>query len=277
MPPTQVRATYEGRDGNSYCFFIGGIDPDVSRTAITRETETRCFQDLRLSTSPAEGAVIGETPGINFCFDVALNDPDNGNYCFSISDADPAFFEVREQYSGANWGAIWANRTTLALFRFDRSQLWRIQFVLVMLVVLGIVSLFVYRDSFKQRMVRRALTGFWLATPLIFFLLLRGVEETPFRMTSFVYIGGALLLYLGNRAFGQRLSDFQRALPNRQLSNGAYLGLDLLITVGRFVINAALFVLAIYALLGVFNLLFAGLSLIKLGGEPALRVLDPGR
>lgn len=79
-------------------------------------------------------------------------------------------------FTGANWGAVLANLRIFLVFRFPPEQAWRIWAVLVMLVVLAVPSFYVYRPGFQGRKaIRRGLTYIWLLTPVVSYVLLRGL------------------------------------------------------------------------------------------------------
>ncbi len=78
---------------------------------------------------------------------------------------------------GANWGAISANMRNLMVFRWPRSEDWRLWSIIIWNVVLFVPSQFVYRrEVFRKSLIRRVLTALWLLTPIIAFLLLRGIN-----------------------------------------------------------------------------------------------------
>ncbi|MCB8921512.1 MAG: amino acid ABC transporter permease [Ardenticatenaceae bacterium] len=77
---------------------------------------------------------------------------------------------------GANWGAVIDNMRNLLVFRWPRGEDWRLWFILIWSVVLVIPSQFIFRrEAFRKSLIRRVLTGLWVLTPILSFLLLRGV------------------------------------------------------------------------------------------------------
>ncbi len=77
---------------------------------------------------------------------------------------------------GANWGAVGDNIRNLMVFRWPRSEDWRLWFIIVWNVLLLIPSQFIYRrEIFRKSPLRRGLTLLWLITPILAFLLLRGL------------------------------------------------------------------------------------------------------
>ncbi|MCB9007447.1 MAG: amino acid ABC transporter permease [Ardenticatenaceae bacterium] len=183
VPAAKYRAELVSANGQEYCFTMGGIDLDISPTTIVEEPTSQCFPVSEL-TAPVEG-VVGEV-ATSFCFDDSPSDPENGVTCFEslafnpdFSD-HPGFFVVEREFTGANWGAVEANMTTLMIFRFNRNEVWRIWAVIIMLGVLLVPTMIVYRDSFQNKRVRQIVTYLWLATPILIYLFLRGVEPVPF-------------------------------------------------------------------------------------------------
>ncbi|MCB8969005.1 MAG: amino acid ABC transporter permease [Ardenticatenaceae bacterium] len=77
---------------------------------------------------------------------------------------------------GANWGAVADNMRNLMVFRWPRSEDWRLWFIIAWNVILFIPSQFVYRrEAFRKSLLRRVITILWVLTPAIAFLLLRGL------------------------------------------------------------------------------------------------------
>ena len=177
--PADYRAEFVSANSQEYCFTMGGIDTDISDTAIVEQPTNQCFPASRLA-APIEG-VVGETAA-SFCFDSLPNDPENGSTCFASSDTNPEFFTTERAFTGANWGAVSANMTTLMIFRFDRNEMWRLWATIIMIGVLAVLSLFVYRDSFENKPNPSMAHLFWLATPILIYLFLRGVEPIPFEV-----------------------------------------------------------------------------------------------
>ncbi len=86
--------------------------------------------------------------------------------------------ETLDQYEnpGANWGAVIDNMRNLLVFRWPRSEDWRLWFIIIWNVVLLIPSQFIFRrEVFRKSLIRRVLTILWVLTPLIAFLLLKGI------------------------------------------------------------------------------------------------------
>lgn len=187
VPEAKYRAEFLNTNGEEYCFTMGGVDVTVSPTTIVDEPTQQCFPASQL-TAPIEGTV-GEDPTA-FCFDRIPDDPENGMTCFEsialnpdLAD-HPGFFVVDREFSGANWGAVEANMTTIMIFRFNRSEIWRIWAVILLLGVLLVPTLFVYRERYKNQQVRRLVTYLWLASPILIYLFLRGVEPVPFEVNG---------------------------------------------------------------------------------------------
>ncbi len=182
IPITERRADSPERVGDNFCFQVGGIDAAVSRTEIIN-AQQRCFPIATQSTD-VDVALIGQEP-VRVCFDSLPNDPRNGETCLESSATNPQFFVVRDQFSGANWGGVAANMTTMMVFRYSRDELWRVYASAYLVILLLIPSQFVYRDSFPNKQMRRVLTLLWFLSPIIIFILLRGVRPPPFATDSF--------------------------------------------------------------------------------------------
>lgn len=177
VPASDYRAELVSVNSQEYCFTMGGVDITVDAFAITEQPTQNCFPASQL-VAPIEGAV-GEVP-TSFCFDRLPSDPENGITCFDSVADNPDFFSVDRSFTGANWGAVSANMTTLMIFRFNRDETWRLWASIILIGALLVPSLVVYRANFANKRLRQWLTYLWLASPIIIFLFLRGVEPLPF-------------------------------------------------------------------------------------------------
>ncbi|MCB9419101.1 MAG: ABC transporter permease subunit [Ardenticatenaceae bacterium] len=261
-PATDIRAEVADISGSSYCFTIGGVKPAENPTDILDGKRT-CF-DAKYLTTDVETAVIGQQPA-NFCFDEMPDDPENGITCFESSASDPGFFEVTRTFRGANWGAVLANMTSLMIFRFDRQETWRIWAAIILIVVLAIPSVFVFRDSFKNKLVRRILTGLWLFSPIISYAFLRGVPDTSLSVNGIIGIVATAVLYAANHYITQKYP------PSKRESEW--------IRLARYLLQAGWIIAAIFAVLGILNLtsLILGSFTRTVDGttQPLLKELDP--
>lgn len=261
-PATDIRAEVADVGSSRICFTIGGVKPAEDPTAIL-DGKRNCF-DYKYLTTDVETAVIGQEPA-NFCFDKIPNDPENGITCFESSASDPGFFKVTRTFSGANWGAVLANMTTMMIFRFDRQEIWRIWAAIILIVVLAIPSLFVYRDSYRNKVVRRILTGLWLFSPIISYAFLRGVPDTSLSVSGVIGIAAAAVLYTANRYVNQKYP------PRKQEAEWLRLA--------RYLLQAGWIVAAIIAVLGVLNLtsLILGSLTRTVNGtaQPLFKELNP--
>ncbi|MFZ1401247.1 MAG: amino acid ABC transporter permease [Candidatus Promineifilaceae bacterium] len=183
IPAADYRAELISADGREYCFTMGGIDTAVSTTEIVTDPTERCFATADLAAPPSNLAVGQEAS--SFCFDQKPDDPENGITCFASTAENPDLFTVDREFTGANWGAVEANLVTMMIFRFNRNETWRIWAVIILLAVLFVPTTFVYRASFKNKRLRQLLTYAWLASPLLIYLFLRGVEPVPFEVDGF--------------------------------------------------------------------------------------------
>lgn len=105
---------------------------------------------------------------------------------------------------GANWGAVVDNFRNLMVFRFPRSEDWRLWALILWNVVLLVPSTYVYsREVFRRSRTRRFLTLLWLITPIIAFILLVGIGESgPIPRINPDIAWGGLLLTLIAAVFG---------------------------------------------------------------------------
>lgn len=121
------------------------------------------------------------------------------------TDADIAQATL-SQYAdpGANWGAVIRNMRNLMVFRFPRAETWRVWAVPVMLVLLAIPSAFVYRgEKYRRSPIRTTLTGLWLLSPILIFILLIGIGDSgPIPRLDPNVAWGGLLLTLIISVFG---------------------------------------------------------------------------
>jgi len=181
IPDTERRADSPQQIGDEFCFNVGGINAAVSRTDIVNG-EQQCFL-LTSQSTDVNPDIIGREP-VRVCFDELPDDPENGESCFENRTDDPEFFVVTNQFEGANWGGVAANMTTMMVFRYNRDELWRVYASLVLVVILLIPSQFVYRDSFPDKRLRHLVTVLWFLSPILIFILLRGVRPPPFPTDS---------------------------------------------------------------------------------------------
>ncbi len=173
-PTTNLRADVASVTGDTYCFNIGTLAAGADQL---EETSQECFPRWAFAPDISETVItettLGEEPA-SFCFDTLRDDPENGRTCFKSTASNPARYEISRQFSGANWGAVYANVVNMMVFRFNRAELWRVAAATILGVSLTAVSLFVYRPTFQNKRTRRTLTYIWLASPIIFYILLAG-------------------------------------------------------------------------------------------------------
>lgn len=202
-PATDYRAELDSVSAESFCFRIGYIKPDLSPTTLV-EPRLVCFTPAQYAADlsrddPARVQLGAEAA--SFCFDEAPGDPENGVTCLTAAAQNPAFFTVTTSFSGANWGAVRANLVTLMVFRFNRAELWRVWLSVGLIIGLGIPTLWVFRGHWGQQ-ARRPLLYFWYASPLILYVLLRGVPAVPFPTDSpTAVLGGIFAALFAPRPF----------------------------------------------------------------------------
>ncbi|NJN54924.1 MAG: amino acid ABC transporter permease [Anaerolineae bacterium] len=182
-PTSDLRAEVSSQTADTFCFTVGA--PDDETGALTH-TEERCYPRWAFVPELSETVITEVTLGMEaaqFCFDTEREDAENGRACFESTAANPALFTIALQFSGANWGAVWANLVNMMVFRYNRAELWRVAAAGIFGVSLAVASIIVYRDSFKNKRIRQALTYIWLASPIIFYVLLAGVQ--PVTLSTF--------------------------------------------------------------------------------------------
>lgn len=200
IPATDRRAEVAEVTATTACFRLGQLDSPAGSPSLIN-VEQRCFAAAMyapdLSQDDPWQVALGEEAAA-FCFDELPDDPENGVTCFASTADAPGFFTVTTLFSGANWGAVRANLTTLMVFRFTRSELWRVWVALIGLALLAAASWVIYRRRSTRPGLRRALNLTWYASPLILYILLRGAPAPPFSTDSL----GAIVGGLGRTLFG---------------------------------------------------------------------------
>lgn len=102
--------------------------------------------------------------------------------------------------SKANWAAITTNKFILMHGPYPQTQNWRVFLSIGIIVVLGIVSLFVYRGTNKK--VRQIMTIIWVLSPIVIWELLAGFEGSSILPTVEYSKWGGLLLTFVLAIFG---------------------------------------------------------------------------
>ena len=238
IPATDIRAEVGDISSDTYCFNIGAVDPEGGTSTIIDARNT-CFAASMLTTDLTGVDIRAEAT--SFCFDEVPDDPENGITCFQSSANNPGFFEVTNIFSGANWGAVAANMTSLMIFRFNRNETWRITATILLIVVLAIPSFFVYRDSFNNRRIRQNLTYVWLVSPLISYMLLRGIPDVELQSRSITSIIIAAFLLGVNWYISRHYPPGDKEIETVRL--------------GRTILLIATIVFAVLAVIGIINVL----------------------
>lgn len=270
IPATDNRAEFVSQNGQEYCFNLGYIDSEISRTTLL-EPQTKCFPRSSFSPDLSPDNIGDLTLGVdpaNFCLDEQPDIDGHGVTCFSSVGNDPGFYQVTYRYAGANWGAVRANFTTLMVFRFTRDELWRVWACIILLVGLAMPSIFVYRDSFENKSVRRLLTYTWLLSPILLYILLRGATppgdgtggQIVLSLIALVVAGG--MLYL-NRYVNQEFPQEKGEAELRRL--------------GRIALSLGVAVVSIWAAISIIQLILITVGSIRVGGEQLFSPIDPDR
>ncbi len=206
IPATDMRAEVADVTETSICFRVGQLDAAAGPTALTN-VEQRCFPAAAyvpdLSQDDPRQVKLGETAAA-FCFDEQPGDSENGLTCFASDATTPGFFTVTTVFSGANWGAVRANLTTLMVFRFTRAELWRVWVSVIGLILLLALSWVVYSGRLGRPHLRRVVTRTWYISPLVLYILLRGAPAPPFPTDNL----GAIIGGLGQTLFAWQMPTF---------------------------------------------------------------------
>lgn len=266
-PGTNLRAELVSTAGDNYCFNIGPLDRESGGVADGPPT---CFPRWAFAPDISQTDIIetalGAVPAA-FCFDTMRDDPENGRTCFSSVADNVALYTVSIQFSGANWGAVWANLTNMMVFRFNRAELWRVWVAGIFGLALCAASLVVYRDNFPNKRLRRALTYIWLASPVFFYILLAGVP--PVTWGAF---GAEIAPYLAALLLTAALWWLNKYINRRY---PPHIGESELIRLGRILLAIVTGIFALLALFSLVNLTFLTFGLFRIDGTQAFVRVNP--
>ena len=264
IPVSNAKATLISQTASELCFNVGQPDPDNPPNIIIMDQA--CFPQSQLE-QPLDLTQVGQT-AVTFCFSANPQDTLNGRSCFQSTAANPTLFSVERAFTGANWGAVSANLTTLLIYNFDRSETWRIWTSLLLLLALAIPSYVVYQDHYRNPRHRQRLTAIWLITPLLLYLLLHGVPPTTFNdlIAKLTSNGRWLLLPLTPSLYllNQQLQKRWPTTPNESEP----------LRLGRLLLNFTLALSTILTTLLLLQLILLLIGLIPQPG-PAIPNQDP--
>jgi len=128
---------------------------------------------------------------------------------------DPALTapEFRTPETGASWGVIWGARKLLMTGTLEVEHLWRVWASLWFVVGLSAISFFAYRPPLDRiKPLRSTITTIWLLSPLIFFILLTGLEfdaSAPFLSIQTLLTREVLVLAIFGLLYWQRVVRFR--------------------------------------------------------------------
>lgn len=264
VPATDIRAELVDTTADSYCFVIGkqvGGSVDGSNTCFPKESFAPELSDTDLTA-----VTLGQAAN-SFCFDTMPNDPENGISCFSSTADNPGLYAVKQTFSGANWGAVAANLTTLMVFRFSRDELWRVTASIVLVGILLLFSLIVYRDSFGNKRVRQLMTYAWLLSPIILYILLGGVPDVP----------GGEVAARALPLIGIIVVTAVLWYANRYVNNNypPQVGEPEVRRMGRIVLSLLMGIGALLAFISAIRLVFLLVGLLRVNGEQLFVALNP--
>jgi ABC-type amino acid transport system permease subunit len=266
IPATDIRAELVEVTAVQYCFNVGAQDETGLLTNPNRECYPASTFDPELSQDELTAVTLGTDP-VNICFDTMPNDPENGVACFVSSANNPGLFTVSYTFSGANWGAVIANLTNLMVFRFNRAEIWRVWAAGIFGVILAVASFIVYRDGFKRKKVRQALTYIWLASPIIFYILLNGVpaiSPQQFAESIIPYLGILLitgLLWFANKTVNAKYPP--------------QIGESEAIRLVRLLLTIATGIFAFLAFLSIISIILLIFGLLNVDGDPLFVRVNP--
>ena len=146
-PATDLRAELVSTANDNFCFRIGELNAESGGVV---GAEATCFPRWSFAPDLSETVITEVTLGTEpaaFCFDTVREDAENGRVCFISTAANPALYEVSIQFSGANWGAVWANLVNMMVFRYNREELWRVWLAGIFGIILALASFVVYQGG----------------------------------------------------------------------------------------------------------------------------------
>jgi len=112
---------------------------------------------------------------------------------------------------GATWGVIASAWDLLMVGRFPRAEMARVHWTVGLFVVLGVVSFVANRTGLWERvaLLRRSLTGLWVLSPIVAYILLAGVSaEGPLLNLGTLMTGEILVLGIFALFWWQRVIRF---------------------------------------------------------------------
>ncbi len=112
---------------------------------------------------------------------------------------------------GATWGVIFGARNLLMVGRFPRDEIARVWMSVIFIVLLGGVSLVANKIGLwaRNKPLRQILTGFWLLSPVVVYILLAGVQaEGPFINITTLLTGEIVILAVYGLLWWQRVIKF---------------------------------------------------------------------
>lgn len=112
-----------------------------------------------------------------------------GFYQWGVANAsfDPnrTLPEMRPE-NGATWGVIWGARKLLLTGVLDPGNHWRVWLSLWFIVGMWVLTFITNRPFIKEkaRLFRQIINGVWFLSPIILYIFLAGVANTPYHITG---------------------------------------------------------------------------------------------
>ena len=108
-------------------------------------------------------------------------------------DPNKTLPEMRPEH-GATWGVIWGARKLLMTGVLEPENHWRVWLSLWYLVGMWALTFITGRPAIKERthLFRQIINGLWFLSPMILYVFLAGVANTPYHITG--TLSGILLL-----------------------------------------------------------------------------------
>jgi general L-amino acid transport system permease protein len=111
--------------------------------------------------------------------------------------------------NGATWGVIIGARKLLATGLLEPELSWRVWLALIFILVLWVVTYISSRPKLRDplRLLRHVSSGLWLLSPVILYIFLAGVPNTPYNKST-AFIGAVLSLVVYILLWWQKVIHF---------------------------------------------------------------------
>jgi general L-amino acid transport system permease protein len=110
------------------------------------------------------------------------------NANFNPAETAPEFRLLRSQSgaTGATWGVIWGARKLLMTGRMSPDDSPRVWMALVFILVMWALTYITGRPALREKLqrVRQGIMGLWLLSPVILYIFLAGIPNTPYNIST---------------------------------------------------------------------------------------------